>query len=84
MVTLKITINGLSKDVDFGDPEGSLITRMLSGEKATYTKAGFFVWKANPNELVGVRLFRKALEVIRKTFNLTPEQEFKYMNNFIG
>ena len=84
MEFLKITINGEAKQVEFTDSQAEIMKSLLSGAKTTYTKKGDFVWKDNPDKLVGVRVFHGAMEKIKAVFKLDTISAYKFTKKFIG
>lgn len=77
---IDITLNGVTKKVNFTSPQARIMERLLSGEKVTminthWMSGGEFVWYNEDGyewgkESVGYRAFNGAMYAIRNAFNL--------------
>lgn len=89
----QITFNGVTKLVNFTEPQERIMMRLLSGEKTTYihtnrASGGEFVWFRKDGdyenaECVGYKAFNGAMRAIKKAFNLTQEQEISLYNKYV-
>ena len=80
---IQVIINGITKSVNFTEPQSRIMQRLMSGEKTTYIhtnrmSGGDFVWIREEGdyenaECVGYKAFNGAMRAIRKAFNLSDE-----------
>ena len=92
--SINITINGVTKQVQFTEPQARIMKRLLNGEMATtinahrmdggdvvwYRKDGDYSWGA---ECVGWRAFNGAMLAIRNAFALDTKGEHQLYGTYI-
>lgn len=89
----QFTFNGVTKSVNFTEPQERIMMRLLSGERTTYihtnrASGGEFVWVREDGdyenaECVGYKAFNGAMSAIKKAFNLTKEEETSLYKKYI-
>ncbi|MCF2559443.1 hypothetical protein I6E23_05675 [Prevotella brevis] len=93
---MKITVEfeGITKSVNFTEPQARIMQRLNRGEHATmvnthYMSGGDFVWKEQSEEygckeFVGYRAFSGAMTAIIRAFNLDRDAEKRLYNKYIN